>query len=116
MYNTMKSLAYLDKNELNSLQKWQEKIISAGGLCLFECHNETDDIGFMFAFQMKNQKEIIKSSRVLCLDGTYEMNPIAFLISEFKRTITLKKWLNYLKHEHNGWNLDIFMMMIQVKK
>ena len=50
VYNTMKSLAYLDKNELNSLQSWQEKIIGAGGYCLFERHNEMDDIGFMFAF------------------------------------------------------------------
>lgn len=89
-----------------------------------------NDIGFIFAFQTKNQKELIKSSRVLCLDGTHGMNqhgyhlfmlimyhsvtgsgyPIAFLISEFKRSNTLKRWLNYLKHEHEKWNPDIFMI------
>ena len=72
----------------------------------------------------------MKSSRVLCLDGTHGMNyhgyhlftlimwhqttgsgyPIAFLISEFKRTSTLKKWFNFLKYEHKEWNPDIFMV------
>ena len=36
--------------------------------------------------------------------------PIAFLISEFKRTSTLKRWFSFLKHEHVEWNPDIFMV------
>ena len=84
----------------------------------------------MFAFQTKEQKELMKISRVLCLDGTHGMNhrsyhlfslvmqhptmgngyPIAFLISEFKQTSTLKEWLNFLKHEHEKWDPDIFMV------
>ena len=74
VHNTMKTLAYLDKNELISLERWQERLISANGNCLFERHNEMNDIGFMFAFQTKEQKELTKSSRVLCLDGTHGMN------------------------------------------
>src|SRR6266496_4731321 len=101
----MKTLAYFDKNEINSLERWQEKLISAGGSCLFKRHGEMDNIGFLFAFQIKEQKELTKSSRVLCLDGTHGMNhhgyhlftlimrhpatgsgyPIAFLISQFKK-------------------------------
>ena len=112
------------------LDKWQEKIINTGGSCLFEPNNETDDIGFIFAFQTVEQKELIKSSRVLCLDGTHGMNyhgyhlftlvirhsitgngyPIAFLISKFKKTITLKKWFSFLKQEHKKWSPDIFMV------
>ena len=37
-------------------------------------YNISDEIGFLFAFQIKEQKELMKSSRVLCLDGTHGMN------------------------------------------
>jgi len=53
VHNTMKTLAYFDKDELKSLERWREKLINAGGNCLFERHNEMNNIGFMFAFQMK---------------------------------------------------------------
>src|ERR1051325_7438720 len=125
----MKSLAFFDKNEMKSLEKWQEKLASAGGNCLFECGNENDS-GFMFAFQTKEQQELIKSARVMCLHGTHGMNhhgyhlftlvirhpktgsgyPVAFLISKFKRSVTLIKWLNYLKLENEMWKPDIFMV------
>ena len=130
VYNTMKTLAYFDQDELRSLEKWQEKLINAGGNCLFERNNEIDEVDFMFAFQMKDQHELMKFSRVLCLDGTHGMNhhgyhlftliirhpatgsgyPIAFLISKYKRTLTLKRWLTFLRQEHNEWCPDIFMV------
>jgi|GEM_PF-5268288 len=128
VHNTMKSIAYFDEDELKSLKKWQERlIINMNGNCLFEQHN---NFCFLFAFQTKEQKELMKISRVLCLDGTHGMNhcgyylfslvmrhptmgngyPIAFLISEFKQTSTLKEWFNFLKYEHREWNPDIFMV------
>jgi hypothetical protein len=125
VYNTMKTLVYIDKDVLISLEKWQEKFILAGGNCLYQ-QNDGSDEGFLFAFQTKEQIELTKSARVLCLDGTHGMNdhgyhlftimmrhlttgcgyPVAFLISEFKRTITLKKWLEFLKQAHNEWSPD----------
>ena len=130
VHKTMKTLAYIDENVMISLAKWKEKLIIAGGNCLFKRNDMSDEIGFIFAFQTKEQKELTNSSRVLCLDGTHGLNgygyqlfsllmrhpatghgyPIAFLISEFKRTITLKEWLNFLKQEHEEWCPDIFMV------
>ncbi|KAF0443464.1 hypothetical protein F8M41_003564 [Gigaspora margarita] len=72
----------------------------------------------------------MKTARVLCLDGTHRMNPIvfhlftiimhhpttgsgypiAFLISEFKRSSTLKRWLDFLKNENENLIPDIFMI------
>ena len=43
VFNTMKTLAYFDKDELKSLEKWKEKLINAGGSCLFE--HEVNDSG-----------------------------------------------------------------------
>src|SRR2546421_7100939 len=63
VHNMMKSLAYIDENVLISLEKWQEKLIIASGNCLFK-HDISDEIGFLFAFQTKEQKELMKSSRV----------------------------------------------------
>ncbi|CAG8578788.1 6134_t:CDS:1 [Scutellospora calospora] len=81
-------------------------------------------------FQTKEQKELMKFARVVCLDGTHGMNhhkyhlftliikhpivgsgyPVAFLISEFKRTSTLMEWFDFLKHENEEWRPDIFMV------
>ncbi|KAF0424051.1 hypothetical protein F8M41_006636 [Gigaspora margarita] len=36
--------------------------------------------------------------------------PIVFLISEFKRSSTLERWLNFLKQENKSLNPDIFMV------
>ncbi|KAF0508523.1 hypothetical protein F8M41_018747 [Gigaspora margarita] len=89
-----------------------------------------NDIGFLFVFQTKEQKELAKLTKVLYLDSTHGMNhhgyhlftivihhpitgseyPIAFLISQFKRFLTLKRWLNFLKYENKKLDLDIFMV------
>ncbi|RIB07402.1 hypothetical protein C2G38_2147588 [Gigaspora rosea] len=126
----MNGLIYLDRNELCSLDKWQEMLISGGGSCLFERHNKENNLVFIFAFQMEEQRKLTKLVSVLCLDGTHGMNhhgyhlftivmrhpitgsgyPIAFLISEFKRSLTLRRWLEFLKHENKKLNLDIFMV------
>ncbi|KAF0471083.1 hypothetical protein F8M41_025271 [Gigaspora margarita] len=117
VYNVMNNIIFLDKNELVSLDKWRERLINRGGSCLFERNNEINNLGFLFAFQTKEQKELTKLARVLCLDGTHGMNyhgfhlftimmhhpitgsvyPIAFLISEFKRSLTLERRLG---HKH----------------
>ncbi|KAF0557926.1 hypothetical protein F8M41_011737 [Gigaspora margarita] len=72
----------------------------------------------------------MKTARVLCLNGTHGMNhygfhlftiimhhattrsryPIAFLISEFKRSSTLKRWLDFLKNENENLRPDIFIV------
>ncbi|CAG8649725.1 8936_t:CDS:2, partial [Scutellospora calospora] len=132
--DVMKASIYLDDDEIKSLDKWKAKIINTGGCCLFEQGNNPNsnlvDTGFLFAFQTKKQKESMQHARVICLDGTHGMNkydyhlftliirhplagsgyPIAFLISEYKKSLTLMKWLDFLKQEHNEWCPDIFMV------
>ncbi|RIB04219.1 hypothetical protein C2G38_2222975 [Gigaspora rosea] len=130
VYNVMNGLIYLDRNELCSLDKWQEKLISGGGSCLFERHNKENNLEFIFAFQKEEQRKLTKLERVMCLDGTHGMNhhgyhlftivmrhpitgsgyPIAFLISEFKLSLTLRRWLEFLKYENEKLNPDIFMV------
>jgi hypothetical protein len=127
VHNIIKILAFFNENKIRSLEKWQEKLIGTDGNYLFKHYNKS---GFIFAFQMKEQKKLTNFARVLCLDGTHGMNhhryhlftlvmrhpitgsgyPVAFLISEFKRTITLKEWLDFLKQEHDEWCPDIFMV------
>ncbi|RIB25373.1 hypothetical protein C2G38_2166112 [Gigaspora rosea] len=111
-------------------EKWRIKLINEGGNCLYERNNEMNDIGFLFAFQTKEQKELANLARVLCLDSTHGMNhygyhlftivmrhpitgsgySIAFLISQFKRSLILKRWLNFLKYENEKLDPDIFMV------
>ncbi|KAF0442098.1 hypothetical protein F8M41_003712 [Gigaspora margarita] len=106
---TLKSCAYLDNDELRSLIKWQEKLSCVGGYCLFN-NSGDENKGFMFAFQTEKQKELIKFARVVCLDTTGSGYPVAFLISKFKRLVTLKAWLDFLKEKNSEWNPDIFMV------
>jgi hypothetical protein len=49
VHDTMKACFYLDEDELESLNKWQAKLIVANGYCLFERGDEMVDTGFMFA-------------------------------------------------------------------
>ncbi|RIB02242.1 hypothetical protein C2G38_2228374 [Gigaspora rosea] len=128
-YIRQRALEELDAFSIQQLLRFrgivlqnQAKIIGMGGCCLFECGNQEQnsnsvDIEFIFTFQTKKQIELMQYSRVLCLDGTHGMNlyagsgfPIAFLISKYKKTLTLKKWLEFLKLVHKDWNPDIFMV------
>ncbi|RIB26758.1 hypothetical protein C2G38_2029935 [Gigaspora rosea] len=135
VHDAMKTCTYLDEDEIKSLDKWIAKIISMGGCCLFEYSNQEQasdiaDTGFIFAFQTTKQKEFMQYTRVICLDGTHGMNkygyhlfslvikhpmtgsgyPIAFLISKYKKTITLKRWFEFLKSNYENWNSDLFMV------
>ncbi|KAF0542489.1 hypothetical protein F8M41_004589 [Gigaspora margarita] len=127
VYNVMKKLIHFDKNELISLEKWKEKLSNAGGNCLFERDTEFE---FLFAFQTKDQINLIEFGRVMCLDSTHGMNhhgfhlfsiimrhpitgngySVAFLISKFKQSSTLNRWFNFLKDTNENFSPDIFMV------
>ncbi|CAI2197400.1 9653_t:CDS:2, partial [Funneliformis geosporum] len=70
--------------ELVSLEKWKVKLTNKGDNCLFEQNNEHSEMGSGYS--------------------------IAFLISNYKRSVTLKRWLTFLKKEHIEWRPDIFMV------
>ncbi|RIB23554.1 hypothetical protein C2G38_2170898 [Gigaspora rosea] len=106
----MNKLIFFDKNEFNSLDTWKIKLINEDGSYLYEHNDKMDGIGFVFAFQTKEQKELAKFARVLCLDVNDAGEEIKAVEESFPNSsiflchfYVLCSWSRKLNHKR-GWD------------